>query len=226
MADAKDNDNTNNAGSDDAEKKQQHIKDRLKEMGVASDSPRPQKSWLSKSISFIIIAVVAVLVAAYVYEYKNQSEVITDETITTQSVDQSAEQPYVATQDPVTSGTGNNQQPWQQQQWQKNQWLQQQQLQQEEMQKRREEAQLAQQQAYNQAKLQQQYWQQGYQYQPSPGYWPQNGAYYGYRQPVYGGNYPQQNTADNSINYNRQQPPACSTPLPYPGQPYYNGGYR
>lgn len=222
---AKENDGENTVEQDDVAKKQQHIKDRLKEMGVASDSPRPQKSWISRNINFLIIAAVTVLVAAYVYEYQNSSVETADETIANKSADRSTDQPYVTSQNTVAPAVAYNQQPWQQQQqWQNDQWLEQQQRQQEEFRKRQEEAWQAQQQAFNQAKEQQQYWQQGYQYQPPTGYWPQYGAQYGYQQP--GNNYPQQNNADNAINYNQQQPPAYWAPLPYYAQPYYNGGYR
>jgi len=57
-----------NNNESDVQDKQEHIKERLKEMGVASDSVRPEKSWLSKYGNYLMVTVIAVLVAAYWYE--------------------------------------------------------------------------------------------------------------------------------------------------------------
>jgi len=57
-----------NNNESDVQDKQEHIKERLKEMGVASDSVRPEKSWLSKYGNYLMLTVIAVLVAAYWYE--------------------------------------------------------------------------------------------------------------------------------------------------------------
>ena len=215
MADAIENENTNNAGSDDAEKKQQHIKDRLKEMGVADDSVRPQKSRLARFANFIIVAVVAVLVVAYVYEYQHSTadndDAVADQTSTLVQKE--------AVQNTVPTIATSNQQHWQQPQQQPGQWPQYQ----PELQT---DNQLTQPQAYNDRYAQQRYWSQAYQYQPpAAAYWPPYGGYYGYRQPAYGGYYPQQNQNETAKNI-QQQAPVYRQPVPYAGQPFYNGWYR
>lgn len=63
-----------NEEENDTKNKQDHIKDRLKEMGVSPDSVRPEKSWLSKYASYFIALIVAVLAAGYWYENQNQKQ--------------------------------------------------------------------------------------------------------------------------------------------------------
>lgn len=77
--------NQANEEENDVIKKQEHIKDRLKEMGVSSDSVRPEKSWLSKYINYIIVLVIATLVTGYWYENKKQNSA--DEIIAANEVD-------------------------------------------------------------------------------------------------------------------------------------------
>lgn len=76
--------NENEKGSD-VENKQQHIKDRLKEMGVSPDSVRPKKSGLGKYVSYFIVLVVAVLVAAYWYENQEQKHLVDESVMSEQS---------------------------------------------------------------------------------------------------------------------------------------------
>ena len=218
MADEIENENTNNAGSDNAEKKQQHIKDRLKQMGVADDSVRPQKSRLARFANLIIFVVVAVLVVAYAYEYQ-ASTTDSDDTVADQA---SVPVENTAMQNTVQPVDNSNQQYWQQsqQQWQEpGQWSQHQPEQ-------PANNQFSQPQNQNDRYAQQRYWQQAYQYQPpAAAYWPPYGAYYGYRQPAYGGYYPQQKQPETTMN-NQQQAPVYQPPAPYAGQPFYNGWYR
>jgi len=214
VADAKENENTNNAGSDDAEKKQQRIKDRLKEMGVADDSVRPQKSTLARFANIIIFAVVAVLVVAYVYEYQ-ASTVDNGDAVAEQTSTPAENTAMQNTAPPVAS---SNQQYWQQPQQQYDQWSQYQPDQQANYQQDQPKNQ-------NDRYAQQRYWPQAYQYQPPAAYWSPYGAYYSYQQPAYGGYYPQQNRPQTNMN-NQQQAPVYQPPAPYAGQPYYNGWYR
>lgn len=60
--------------NDDVENKQEHIKQRLKEMGVSDDSERPKKSLLSKYGKYFLLLVVGVLVVAYWFEYSKQDD--------------------------------------------------------------------------------------------------------------------------------------------------------
>lgn len=58
--------------SNNEKSKLEHIKQRLKEMGVSDDSERPAKSWLSKYGKFLMIIIAAALVVAYGVEYSKQ----------------------------------------------------------------------------------------------------------------------------------------------------------
>lgn len=52
--------------------KQEHIKERLKEMGVSQDSVRPEQSWLAKYSKYFFLIVISALVVAYLFVYKIQ----------------------------------------------------------------------------------------------------------------------------------------------------------
>jgi len=96
--------------------KRDHIKERLKEMGVSQDSVRPEKSWIARNINYLIIAVVAILVGAFVIEYQSSSKIENDDAQAAeqnQSVEQAAYQagnPYYYNQ-PANGGMGMEMQP-------------------------------------------------------------------------------------------------------------------
>ena len=232
--------NPNDDASVQAEEqsKQAHIKERLKEMGVSQDSVRPEKSWLSKNVNFIIIAIVAVLVAAYVYEYKFASSQQDDNSVATQTTETSNKTAEIS-DGAVNSGWQYQQQPgqnWQGQNWQPQQAS--------EQQWREEQKFNSQSQAQPSAPAnkpeagQQQYWGAGYGYQPPAMYWPQYGAYYDPRQGGYGGYYqpypqyqfqqaPSQGQIENnSTGRSQQRAPGYPPAMPYTGPAYYNGWYR
>lgn len=52
--------------------KQEHIKERLKDLGVSEESERPKKSWFSQYGSYVMVAVAITLVTIYWLENKNQ----------------------------------------------------------------------------------------------------------------------------------------------------------
>jgi len=58
--------------------KRDHIKERLKEMGVSQDSVRPHKTWFSRNINYLILSVVAVLVGAFAIEYQSSKKMEED----------------------------------------------------------------------------------------------------------------------------------------------------
>ena len=76
------------------QKKRDHIKDRLKEMGVSQDSVRPHKSWFSRNINYFILSIIAVLVGAFAIEYQSSNKMETDNS-------------QVATQSPANDQRGN-----------------------------------------------------------------------------------------------------------------------
>ena len=73
-----DSESQTNDEENNVQNKQEHIKERLKEMGVSQDSVRPEKSWLSKYVNYVIGATVCVLVVAYWYE-TNRDDVLSAE---------------------------------------------------------------------------------------------------------------------------------------------------
>jgi len=52
--------------------KQEHIKQRLKDLGVSEESTRPEKSWFSRYGNYLMVAVIGTLIVVYWLEYKNQ----------------------------------------------------------------------------------------------------------------------------------------------------------
>lgn len=62
-----------NIEKDDNESRGEHIRQRLKELGVSEQSERPKPSFLSKYGKYFFIAIIAVLVAAYWFEYSKQT---------------------------------------------------------------------------------------------------------------------------------------------------------
>ena len=60
--------------NDEVESKQEHIKQRLKEMGVSDDSERPKKSFLSQYGKYFFLVIIGVLVVAYWFEYSKQDD--------------------------------------------------------------------------------------------------------------------------------------------------------
>lgn len=74
--------------------KRDHIKERLKEMGVSQDSVRPHKTWFSRNINYLILSVVAVLVGAFAIEYQSSKKMQADSS-------------YIAKQSTVNNQAGN-----------------------------------------------------------------------------------------------------------------------
>lgn len=72
--------------------KEEHIKQRLKEMGVSEDSERPKKSFFAKFGKFMLPAVVVVLVIAYWVEYSKQENLESDTPVAAENVDASTQQ--------------------------------------------------------------------------------------------------------------------------------------
>ncbi len=60
-----------NTEENNAQNKQEHIKQRLKDLGVSDDSKRPEKNWFSKYGNYLMISIIATLVAAYWVEYQD-----------------------------------------------------------------------------------------------------------------------------------------------------------
>lgn len=58
---------------DGNESKEEHIKQRLKEMGVSEDSKRPEQSLLSKYGKYFIAVIFVALIAAYGFEYNKKT---------------------------------------------------------------------------------------------------------------------------------------------------------
>ncbi len=54
------------------ETKQEHIKQRLKDLGVSDDSTRPEKSWFSRYGNYLMLAIIVSLGVVYWLEYSNQ----------------------------------------------------------------------------------------------------------------------------------------------------------
>ncbi len=63
-----------NSKESDVQDKQEHIKQRLKDLGVSEDSERPKKNWFKQYGNYFLIIIVALLVVAYWAEYKNQDD--------------------------------------------------------------------------------------------------------------------------------------------------------
>lgn len=63
-----------NVSSDEAatQSKQDHIKERLKDLGVSEESDRPEKSWYGRYGNYVIATVIVVLSGIYWLEYKAQ----------------------------------------------------------------------------------------------------------------------------------------------------------
>ena len=61
-----------NIEKDDKESKEEHIKQRLKDMGVSEDSERPEQSFISKYGKYFMAGIFIVLIAAYWFEYNKQ----------------------------------------------------------------------------------------------------------------------------------------------------------
>ena len=61
-----------NKANSEQHNKEEHIKQRLKELGVSEDSERPRASFISKYGKYFLPVVIVVLVAAYWYEYTKQ----------------------------------------------------------------------------------------------------------------------------------------------------------
>ena len=62
-----------NIEKDDNESKEEHIKQRLKEMGVSEDSERPKESFVSKYGKYFVAVIFVALLAAYWFESNKQS---------------------------------------------------------------------------------------------------------------------------------------------------------
>jgi len=95
-----DNDNQNSEASGNTDttteqSKQEHIKERLKDLGVSEESARPEKSWYARYGNYLIGTIIIVLGLIYWLEYRT-------------SVDDSVEQ--VAQKD-VSSGQHQNSNP-------------------------------------------------------------------------------------------------------------------
>lgn len=70
-----------NTEKNNVQDKQQHIKQRLKDLGVSDDSKRPEKSWFGKYGNYLMISIIAVLVAAYWVEHQDQNNDSVQQTI-------------------------------------------------------------------------------------------------------------------------------------------------
>ena len=55
--------------------KQDHIKERLKDMGVSQDSIRPERSWFSKYGKPVMLSIAAILIGVFWYESQKQESV-------------------------------------------------------------------------------------------------------------------------------------------------------
>ena len=105
-----------NEEENNEQNKRDHIKERLKDLGVSQDSVRPQKSWISRNINNLILAVVVVLVGAFIIEYQSSqtmkadnSQLAEQNTASDQAVTQVAN-PYYSNQ-PTNGSMGMQMQP-------------------------------------------------------------------------------------------------------------------
>jgi hypothetical protein len=203
-----------NEEENDVKKKQEHIKDRLKEMGVSPDSVRPEKSWLSKYANYFIALIVVALAAVYWYE--NQKQGVADEAVAvSEENDASSERvlnPYYANQQyNRVPAAGYNPYAW-----------------------RRQEPE-NQNNENNQAGVNQMQNNEVNYPRYNTNYQPQYPAYSQPYGPGYSGFYqprPQiapRNTYRNTRQVNTgayRQPPAYNYPVPNPGQMYYYNGWQ
>lgn len=193
-----------NEEENNAQSKQDHIKERLKEMGVSDDSVRPEKSLLSKFSSYVIALIVIVLMAGFWLESNRQDDsseqvAVSDESYNTEQ--QYNQMPYAGHQQDSWGNMADNQQS-------NTGWAEQNQPQNNEaMQQGYNPYYQPQYPAYAQSYNRPNYY--GY-YQPRPQVAPDN-TYRNMQQP-YAGNY--QAPAGNNYAY------------PYGRQPYYYNGWQ
>ncbi len=101
-----------NTEENNAQDKQEHIKQRLKELGVSDDSKRPEKSWFSKYRNYLMVSIIAILVAAYWVEYQDND---TDSVQQTVQVETPAESVQKLNQHSPASQPNHRMQPGNQQ---------------------------------------------------------------------------------------------------------------
>lgn len=205
--------NENEKGND-VESKQQHIKDRLKEMGVSPDSVRPEKSGLTKYVSYFIVLIVAVLVGGYWYENQKQDNPVDEVVVSEQNdVPEPVSNAYYTDQQdqsiPYTNyKNGNSTGSMPENQNNMNAWN---------GADRRQNSEAD----YNRYNAN---YQPQYTYNPQP-YWPGYFGYYPSQQqmPPPGNSY-QDRRQTNAARY--QQPPRYNYPQSNQGQMYYYNGWQ
>ena len=233
----KDSESNKAAEEESVQTKQEHIKERLKDLGVSEESERPKKSWFSQYGSYVMVAVAIILITIYWLENKNQDN---------NPVAQVAQQESPAEQNqnvnphqPNQMMPANNQAvPWMQQNAANHRMMQQKAWEQQKMrheawQKQMREQQEKNRQAWDQYIKQQQV--MNHRGMPASGAGQgnmqqqnQNPQYAGSYPPPYWNNY-QRNQAQGPRNMPRynQAPPNYQAPpayqQPYPNQ-YYNNG--
>ena len=145
---------TENEESNTAEDKQEHIKQRLKDLGVSDDSTRPKKSWFSSYGTYLMVAIIASLVFVFWLEYSSEEKVVTKRIMDKRTVhnQNSNSGPYAPTNNMMASSQPQQnknhqqmmqqhtekqkqwqqqrQQAWEQQQAERKEWIKQQQAQQ------------------------------------------------------------------------------------------------
>lgn len=128
------------------EDKQEHIQQRLKELGVSDDSKRPEKSWVARYGNYLMISVILTLVVIYWLEYRTidntnnhaaeMSAPVSQQPSNSYGVPYAVQQPTTNYSQPLTREQWMEQQEkrrvamqqaWQEQQarqqeWQKNQY--------------------------------------------------------------------------------------------------------
>ena len=246
----KDTETSANADSDfnesTTQSKQDHIKERLRDLGVSEESERPKKSWLGKYGTYMVVTVVVTVSAIYWLESRNQDndsaqQVAAEETSVKQVQNLN---PHITNVQPNNMMTSNNQQL----SWQQKNVMQQREMQRKAWEQQKMRQQVWQKQIREQQEINRQAWQQYIkQHQAmNQNRMSQNGVaqnnmqqqnnnpYYGrpYQAPSrnnYQGNQsqgsgytPGYNSGYNQAPPNYQVPPTAYR-QPYPNQYYYNG---
>lgn len=220
--------------------KQEHIKERLKDLGVSEESERPKKSWIGKYGTYMAVTVVVTLSAIYWLESGNQDndsvqQVAAEETSSNQVQNLN---PHVPNVQPNNMMTSNNQQmSWQQQNAMHQRNMQQKAWEQQKMRQQAWRKQVREQQEKNR-----QAWQQYIKQQQAmnQGGMPANGGSQRNMQqqnnnPNYAGSYPHPyGNNSNQRNYSQgpgympnynQAPSNYPVPAPAYRQPYPNQSY-
>jgi len=240
----KDSESNNATEENSVQTKQEHIKERLKELGVSEESERPTKSWFRRYGSYVIVAVVITLISIYWLENNNQVNNHVEQVAQQESpVDENQNQTVNPQQTNQMMTENNQATPWMQQNAAKHRMMQQKVWEQQKMrheawQKQMREQQEKNRQAWEQYRQQQQAMNQrgmpangagqgNMQQQQQYPNQNQNSKYAGSYPPPYWNNFqrnqwqqgPQPMPGYNQMPPNYQVPPAYQQS--YPNQYYY-----